>query len=141
MAEFLGDIAFMFEVLILGLGLVVLHLNRKESSTYLKWAGRLMASFGVLGMICTGFFYMKYFFAGEFNQAHHMKGTHHSMMGMLQEDNEDSHIMTNPKMLLNMKKHMVSEMSKCVDKAQGNMMDAESKKMINKCIQENVDMN
>ena len=83
MAEFLGDIAFMFEVFVLGIGLVVLHFEKKENSGFLRWSGRLMATFGVLGMVCTGFFYLKYFFAGEFNQAHHMRGSPHSMMGMM----------------------------------------------------------
>ena len=67
MAQFLGDIAFMIEVLIVGLGLVVLHFNNREGSSYLKWAGRLMITAGVLGMICTSFFYFKYMLSGEFS--------------------------------------------------------------------------
>ena len=50
MAEFVGDIPFMIEVLILGVGLIVLHFNKNENSNHLRWAGRLMAAFGVQGI-------------------------------------------------------------------------------------------
>ncbi len=75
MAEFLGDIAFMIEALVLGLGLVVLHFNQKESSPYLKWSGRLMAACAIFGMICTITFYLKYFMAGEFDRAYPLKSS------------------------------------------------------------------
>lgn len=32
MAEFLGDIAFMVEFLVLGIGLIVIHYGKKEDS-------------------------------------------------------------------------------------------------------------
>ncbi len=79
MAQFLGDIAFMIEVLIVGLGLVALHFNKREGSSYLKWAGRLMITAGVLGMICTSFFYFKYMFSGEFSTSKTMTMTKSSV--------------------------------------------------------------
>lgn len=69
MAEFLGDITFMLKFLVLGFGFVLLHLNTKEPSKYLKWGGRIMVSGALFGLLCTGYFYMKYFTAGEFEHA------------------------------------------------------------------------
>ena len=39
MVEFLGDIAFMLEVFILGMGLIALHYGRKEKSKLVKSGG------------------------------------------------------------------------------------------------------
>ena len=97
-----------------------------------------MATFGVLGMICTSFFYFKYFFAGEFDQAHHMRGKPHSMMGMMPENSNKNHVMMSPEMLKNMNTHMVSTMSQCMDRAQGKTIDAEAKSMVMSCFQSDV---
>ncbi|MBK24575.1 MAG: hypothetical protein CME70_11325 [Halobacteriovorax sp.] len=70
MAEFLGDIAFMIEILVLGLGLVVIHYGKKEKSKLLKTSGYLMSIFSILALICTTFFYFKYYFNGDFDSAY-----------------------------------------------------------------------
>jgi uncharacterized membrane protein YeiB len=140
MAEFLGDIAFMIEVFALSIGLIVLHFNKKEKSVYLSWAGRLLSAFGVLGMVCTGFFYIKYFFAGEFDQTHSMGKPSHSMMemmGVMQNQNraDENHVIMNPQILKNMRQHMISTVNECMEMVEGKMIDAESKLMIETCFQ------
>lgn len=68
MAEFLGDLAFMFEIFVLGLGLVVLYFGKKENAKLLRASGWIMSVAATLGLICTGYFYLKYFFAGGFDK-------------------------------------------------------------------------
>lgn len=112
MAEFLGDIAFMIEVLVLGLGLVVLHFSKKEGSDLLKWSGRIMCVFGFLGMICTSYYYMKYFWSGEFHHAHHATMMSRKGAGYLMHD-----------------------MDHCLSKASGTMMNTENQHMLKECLQ------
>lgn len=112
MAEFLGDIAFMIEVLVLGLGLVVLHFSVKEGSNLLKWSGRIMVICGLLGMICTSYYYMKYFWAGEFHHARH------SAM-----------------MYRNGSSHMMQDMDHCFSRVSGSMMNTENQELLKSCLQ------
>lgn len=91
MAEFLGDIAFMLEVFVLGVGLVILHFSAEKNSNYLKWAGRIMATASVLGILCTSFFYFKYYFAGEFDHAWGMNGMNSQMMPGMEHHNHNHH--------------------------------------------------
>jgi hypothetical protein len=134
MAEFLGDIAFMFEVLVLGVGLVILHFNKKDPSSYLKWAGKILTTVAVLGMLCTGYFYMKYWFAGEFDSAHHM-GSGQTMMGrMMPGMGGPRHMMMTPSMMENMKMHMKNEVGNCLSDMSGKMMDEATKDHIQSCL-------
>jgi hypothetical protein len=70
MAEFLGDIAVMLEVLILGLGIIVIYFAKREGSKLLSWAGNLFIAASVAGLLCSGTYYFKYYFAGEFAHAY-----------------------------------------------------------------------
>lgn len=133
-AEFLGDLAFMFEVFVLGLGLVTLHFSKKENSNLLKWAGRLMSTFAALGIICTGYFYMKYFFAGDFDHIHHMRKSRNQMeMNMMHSNRQPKHLMMTPQMMENDKKQMLTKMNQCVDQIQGKMMNEENNLMLKNC--------
>jgi hypothetical protein len=119
MSEFLGDLAFMFEIYVLGLGLVVLHFNKREPSVYLRWSGRLMTVFGVVGLVCTGFFYMKYFLAGEFDHAYHM--------GIKSSYSSRSHSETG---------NVMPGMNDCLGQIQGKMMNDENMNHAKICMAE-----
>ena len=70
MAEFLGDIAFMVEILVLGIGLIVIHYGKKEDSKLVKAAGYIMSVASVFALVCTTYFYFKYYFNGDFDSAY-----------------------------------------------------------------------
>ena len=59
MAEFLGDIAFMVEFLVLGIGLIVIHYGKKEDSKLVKAAGYIMSVASVFALVCTTYFLKK----------------------------------------------------------------------------------
>lgn len=77
MIAFLGDIAFILELALIGAGLITLHYAAKEKSKLMKWAGYIMAVGGLLTAICTGYFAMKYWVDGAYNQAAPI--THHQL--------------------------------------------------------------
>jgi len=79
MAEFLGDIAFMLDFVVAVSGLIMLYHAGKAGSQLLRASGYLLIIGGILGMACTGYYYFKYHFAGEFESAYAPK--HHMMMG------------------------------------------------------------
>lgn len=71
MAQFLGDIAFILEVLGLAAGLVLLHRARREDpSNLLKAAGWILTVSGVAGVLCTTYFWLGYNAQGEFASAY-----------------------------------------------------------------------
>jgi len=68
---FLGDIAFIFDVVLLAAGLITYHWAKKEKSQLLKGAAWMMIVTAVLAVICTGYYWMSYYQAGMF-EAHNM---------------------------------------------------------------------
>lgn len=70
MAEFLGDIAFMLEILVLGIGLLIIYYGQKVNSKLVKFSGYMMSIVSVFALICTTFFYFKYFQNGDFDKAY-----------------------------------------------------------------------
>tara|TARA_R110000868_G_scaffold411035_1_gene701454 strand:- start:28416 stop:28652 length:237 start_codon:yes stop_codon:yes gene_type:complete len=75
---FLGDIAFILELGVIGAGLVTLYYAMKEKSKLLKLAGYIMAVGGLLTALCTGYFSTKYWLDGAYDSATPMK--HHRSM-------------------------------------------------------------
>ena len=69
MIVFLGDIAFILELALIGAGLITLHYAAKEKSKLMKWAGYIMAVGGLLTVICTGYFAMQYWVDGAYKTA------------------------------------------------------------------------
>lgn len=70
MAQFLGDIAGMLEIFAIALGLVLLHRAAKESpAKLLRAAGLVLVVGGLLVGICTGWYWLKYQLAGDFDRA------------------------------------------------------------------------
>ena len=135
MAEFLGDLAFMVEVFVLGLGLWFVFLGRKESSKLVTGAGWFMSGAAAFGLICTTFFYFKYWNAGEFDHAypqHKMMGSemHQMMMG-----GKSQHMMMNPQMMQNLRHSMMTGITECMQSAQGKTMEAKIMDQIKNCMQ------
>lgn len=85
MAEFLGDIAFMLELVIVVAGIVTLYFAQKNASKLLRAAGWLLIIGGILGSTCTGYFYMKYYFNGDFDSAY-MQPKHMAPGQMMRHD-------------------------------------------------------
>lgn len=67
MDQFTGDIAAMLELALISAGLVVLYYALKEGSKLMKAAGYIMIIGGTLGLVCTGFWWFKYYKAGVFD--------------------------------------------------------------------------
>jgi hypothetical protein len=71
MAQFLGDIAFLLELLAGAGGLLVLHRAASaEKPRLLQLAGWLLVAGGVGGAACTGYFWLRYQQQGGFDTAH-----------------------------------------------------------------------
>ena len=135
MAEFLGDLAFMFEIFVLGAGLVVLYFGLKESSKLLKASGYIMSVVATLGIICTGYYYLKYYFAGSFDQAypqHHMMKQ--SMMQNMMKGGMMGKGMMSGQGMGMMKGMMQKNMQQCMGSMQGKMMNPEMMKKMKGCM-------
>lgn len=125
MAEFLGDLAFMFEVFVLGVGLVVLHFATKENSKLLKASGWIMSVVAVLGMACTGYFYMKYYFSGGFDQPYPQ---HHMMKGNMMGGMMKGQGMGPGRDM------MMKNMHQCISQMQGQPMGPEMMQKMKGCM-------
>lgn len=69
MAQFLGDLAFMFELFGIAAGLVILHRSASEAKpALLRSAGALLVVGGSIGAACTGYYWFRYQQAGDFDE-------------------------------------------------------------------------
>lgn len=66
MDQFAGDIAAMLETALIGTGLIALYFAGKEGSKLMKAGAYVMLIGGVLGLLCTTYFWFKYWNAGSF---------------------------------------------------------------------------
>lgn len=133
MAEFLGDLAFMFEVFVLGVGLVVLYFANKEDSKLLKASGWIMSVVAVLGMACTGYFYMKYFFAGGFDTPY---PKHHMMQQMMRDGMKKDGMMGRMMKGRRMDGQgmMMKNMQHCMTQMQGKTMGPQMMQKVKGCM-------
>ena len=67
MTQFTGDIAAMIEIALIGIGLVILYYAQKEGSKLMKAGGYIMLVGGILGLLCTGYWWFKYHDSGVFH--------------------------------------------------------------------------
>ncbi len=67
MQQFMGDIAAMLEIALIGAGLIVLHFAHKDGAKLLKSAAYIMLVGGILGLLCTTYYWFKYYQAGVFD--------------------------------------------------------------------------
>lgn len=69
MAQFLGDIAFLLELGLVSAGLVLLHAGRERSARPLRAAGWILVVGATATALCTGYFWLRYHRAGDFDRA------------------------------------------------------------------------
>jgi len=67
MSQFNGDIAAMLEIALIGAGFVVLYYAYKEGSKLMKAGGCVMLIGGTLGLLCTSYWWFKYYNSGTFD--------------------------------------------------------------------------
>ncbi len=73
MAQFLGDLAFLFELFAVAAGLVLLHQARDTAKPgFLRVAAWLLVAGGVGGAACTSYYWLRYQSRGDFDAAHGM---------------------------------------------------------------------
>ncbi len=71
MAQFLGDLAFLFELFAIAAGLVLLHRAQgEEKAGLLRAAAWLLVAGGVGGATCTGYYWLRYASRGDFDSAY-----------------------------------------------------------------------
>ena len=70
MAEFLGDIAFILESILLVSGLVIYYFALEKQSKLLKFAAMVAIVISLLGMLCTGYYWFSYQSQGAFDTAY-----------------------------------------------------------------------
>lgn len=69
MNQFAADVAGMLELFAVAAGLVLLHYGRRESAGLLKAAAIVLIAGGILGGLCTGYYWLRYQQQGAFDQA------------------------------------------------------------------------
>jgi phosphatidylglycerophosphate synthase len=69
MVMFLGHIAMMLEFFAIATGLVLVRLSKTDKG-WSSLAGWVLVIFGILGVICTGYYMLQYFFQGDFAYAY-----------------------------------------------------------------------
>lgn len=83
MAQFLGDIAFLFEMVLLAGGLVLLHRGRQEGAGLLRVAAIVLLLAGAAGALCTTYFWFRYHGQGDFDRAYPMATASMTSGGMM----------------------------------------------------------
>ncbi len=78
MAMFTAHIAFILEIMALASGLVALHYADRLQAKLIRFAGIILLVFSVTGILCMGYYAMKYYIHGEYEHAYpsmpHMEG-------------------------------------------------------------------
>ncbi len=69
MAQFMGDLVLILELVIVAAGLYILAIAKKDGSKLIKSSALLLIIGGVFMATCSTYFYMKYYFQGEFESA------------------------------------------------------------------------
>ena len=69
MAQFAGDIAFLFELALVAAGLVLLEFGRQRSAALVRTAGWILVVGATATALCTGYFWFRYHAAGDFDHA------------------------------------------------------------------------
>jgi hypothetical protein len=70
MTMFTFHIAYILQVMAVAAGLVTLHYATKSRAKLIKTAGILLVVFGTGGVICTGYFGIKYYSMGHYEHAY-----------------------------------------------------------------------
>ncbi len=136
---FLGDIAFYLVTLVFAVGIYMIHhANHHDSGKpckLLRTGGYIVTVISILGALCTGYYWLKYFSQGAFDKPHPQK---HSMMmgkgemmsgqtmGMMK--NIDVNHCMNHVEGKTMNHEMMKNMKSCLSKQYGSESNSDSSK-------------
>ena len=115
---FLGDIAFYMATLVFAVGIYMIHHACHHDSgkpcRLLKLGGYFVVLISLLGMLCSGYYWLKYYSQGAYNTPH---SQHHSMM-------------TNEKLGTS----TMDGMGHCMGQMEGKLMDSSMMMMVKTCM-------
>lgn len=117
---FLGDIAFYIATLVFAAGIYLLHHAKHhdhgKECRLLKFGSYFVLTVSILGMLCTGFYWMKYWNHGAYSMKH---STNQPMMrkGM------GMNMMGGSNMMSGMGEGMMQTMQHCMGQMDGKMMN------------------
>jgi len=118
MIVFLGDIAFYTATLIFAVGIFMVHHAFHHATgkpcLLLKSGGYLVIVISLLGMLCTGYFWFKYYSQGAYSTPHQKQ---HSMMLNAKMKTED-----------------MSGMQHCMREVEGKSMDPDMMMKMKSCM-------
>ena len=116
---FLGDIAFYMATLVFAVGIYMVHHACHHDSgkpcRLLKSGGYIVVVISLLGILCTGYYWLKYFSQGAYNMPY---PKHHS------------------RMMNNNNKGMMSGMGHCMGQMEGKVMDSSMMMKVKSCMME-----
>lgn len=127
MAQFLGDIAVMLEVLVFGVGAAIWYWGSRERSTLLAFTGGVLVVSAVLGAVCSIYYYLNYHYEGDFKNAYPM----HQMMGSKMMGDG---AMIGPGASTPMRQQMMQNMNACMAQMQGQTMDTSKMMQMRECM-------
>jgi hypothetical protein len=134
---FLGDMAFYMATLVFAVGIYMIHHakhHQSEQCKLLKSGGYIVTTIALLGMLCTGYYWMKYFYQGAYITA-----SNYSMQQGMMGGNMSGHMM--PGMMGNrgmmmgggQNPQMMNHFQQCMGQMQGKMMGPEMMEQMQIC--------
>lgn len=128
---FLGDIAFYMATLVFAVGVWMIHHSKHHDTgkecRLLKTGGYIVTVISILGMLCTGYYWMKYYSQDAYKKPF----PHHEMMSMNGMMGKGG-MMGMMKMMG--KGNMMGNMDGCMSQMQGKMMDSEMMAKMKGCM-------
>ncbi|MCB0362317.1 MAG: hypothetical protein KDD35_06330 [Bdellovibrionales bacterium] len=139
MTVFLGDIAFYMATLVFAVGIYMIHHAKhhdSEKCKLLNSGGYIVTTIALLGMLCTGYYWMKYYFDGSYKTA-----SPHSMQQMM-SGNMMGQMMSGMMggkgmgMMGQGMPMMMQNVEQCLGQMKGKMVDQKMMESMQSCMQE-----
>ena len=134
MTVFLGDIAFYMATLVFAVGIYMIHHAKHHDSERCKLlnsGGYIVTTIALLGMLCTGYYWMKYYLGGSYKAAspHSMQQMMSgNMMGQMRSGMMDQGM---PMMMRNMEQ--------CMGQMKGRTVDPKMMESMQSCMRQSMD--
>lgn len=138
MIVFLGDIAFYMATLVFAAGIYMIHHAKHHDSKQcklLKSGGYIVTTIALLGMLCTGYYWIKYYSDGSYKTTspHSMQGMMGGGMGnMISGMMSGKDIGMNPQMMGQMMGTCLGQMP------EGMKIDSAMRERMNTCLNQQV---
>ena len=136
MTVFLGDSAFYLGTLVFGFGVWLLFLASKETNKLLKVGGSIVTIIGLLGLFCTGYYWMKYYFDDVYENPY----PPHMMQQMMGSGGMMKGMMGKGGMMPGMMMGMMKNMQNCMQNMEGKVMNEEMMGMMKSCMMKGMAM-